>query len=274
LTLEQAGAFVAEHRSSFRDYLASYRGKGLELLERLGPVAGEHSESVATTWRLNFDQVEQVSPAAADLLRASAFFGPDRIPLELVREGAGELSPELAHLGDDPLALEEVLEPLTQYSLIRRDIDDESYTIHWLVQMLLKHQMDEGVRRQWAERCVRAVNRAFPNPEEIAASSLCERLLPHTLASAQLMQEWQLASPEAGLLCDKVGFYLYQRGRYQEAEPLYQRALKICEDGLGQQHPNTITVLKNYATLLRRMGWEDEALALERTQLASSLRGG
>jgi tetratricopeptide (TPR) repeat protein len=134
-------------------------------------------------------------------------------------------------------------------SLIRRDIDDESYTIHRLVQMVLKHQMDEAARRQWAERCVRAVNRTFPNPEKITAWPLCERLLPHALICVELVREWELTSPEVGQLCHQAGFYLYQRGRYEEVEPLFQRALKSWEAALGPQHPNVATGLNNLAAL-------------------------
>jgi hypothetical protein len=34
---------------------------------------------------------------------------------------------------------------------------------------------------------------------------------------------------------------------YGEAEPLYQRALAICEQALGPAHPSTATVRANYA---------------------------
>ena len=53
------------------------------------------------------------------------------------------------------------------------------------------------------------------------------------------------------------------QGRYPEAEPLYQRALAICEKALGPNHPNTVTCAKNYAARLRKLGRDDEARALE-----------
>jgi tetratricopeptide (TPR) repeat protein len=272
LALEQAGAFIAKHKSSFRDYLASYRSKGIELLKRLGPVTGEYRESVATTWQLNFEQVEQASAAAADLLRASAFFSPDKIPLDLVRRGAPELGTALAlalvDVDDDPTILDEILEPLTQYSLIRRDIDDESYAIHRLVQMVLKHQMDEVARRQWAERCVRALNRTFPNSREITAWPSCERLLPHALVCAEFVRKVGLTSPEASLLCNQAGVYLHERGRYQEAEPLHQQALAIREQALGPQHPDVATSLNNLALLYRAQGKYGEAEPLYQRALA------
>lgn len=39
-------------------------------------------------------------------------------------------------------------------------------------------------------------------------------------------------------------------GRYEAAEPLYVRALAILFDKLGENHPNTRTVLNNYVQML------------------------
>jgi tetratricopeptide (TPR) repeat protein len=44
------------------------------------------------------------------------------------------------------------------------------------------------------------------------------------------------------------------QGKYTEAEPLYSKALKICEQSLGIAHPTTMTVRGNYAICLRRGG--------------------
>ena len=55
----------------------------------------------------------------------------------------------------------------------------------------------------------------------------------------------------------------YVQGKYAEAEPLFQRALKIREKALGPDHPNVATGLENYAALLRKMGREAKAEPLE-----------
>jgi tetratricopeptide (TPR) repeat protein len=43
------------------------------------------------------------------------------------------------------------------------------------------------------------------------------------------------------------------QGKYVQAEPLYQRALTICEQQLGPDHPDTATIQENYAELLKNM---------------------
>jgi len=39
------------------------------------------------------------------------------------------------------------------------------------------------------------------------------------------------------------------QGKYTEAEPLYERALKIYEDSLDPSHPRVCETLKNMALL-------------------------
>jgi tetratricopeptide (TPR) repeat protein len=62
---------------------------------------------------------------------------------------------------------------------------------------------------------------------------------------------------------------LYQaQGRYEEAEPLFLRALTIKEKALPPDHPSTN--LENYASLLREMNLPREAQTLE--QRAKAIR--
>jgi len=65
-------------------------------------------------------------------------------------------------LSADPLVLNEALEPLTRYSLIRRDVDADTYSMHRMMQEVVKDQMGAELQAQWAERVVRAVAQSFP----------------------------------------------------------------------------------------------------------------
>jgi hypothetical protein len=86
LALEQAAAYLAAKNARFQDYLSSYRQQSLSLLNKAQPKTGEYPASVASTWALNFQEVEQ-EPIAADILRLSAFLSPENVPLELLTEG-------------------------------------------------------------------------------------------------------------------------------------------------------------------------------------------
>jgi hypothetical protein len=68
-----------------------------------------------------------------------------------------------------------------------------------------------------------------------------------------LIHEHHLEFAEAARLLNRAGFYLGQRARYTEAEPLLQRALGILEKALGPDHPHTRMCRDNLDELRRRM---------------------
>ncbi len=252
LALEQAAAYILSNRSRFAAYLAGYRARRLKVLERGVPV-DDPTKSVTTTWQIAFDRIAG-TPASADLLRASAFLSADRIPLELVTEGAAELGPAIGQVlpdVEDELALDELLAPLSRYSLIRREPESRSYDLHRLVQEVTRDAMDSETRRIWAERVVAALNGAFPEVEYTTWTQ-CERLLAHAQVAAQLVVEHDLFSGAAARLLNQTAYYLAERAQYAEAEPLYQRSLTIRERLFGPEHPDVAQSLNNLAWLYRQ----------------------
>jgi tetratricopeptide (TPR) repeat protein len=250
LALEQAAAYV-KGTTSFRRYLASYRSEGLRRLEARHPALGGYPRSVVSTWAANFEAVEGESPAAADVLRLSALLAPDAIPFQLLSGGASELGPEVREVlgrpDGDPLLIHDLLRPLGRFSLIRIDGDAETYSIHRLVQEVLKAAMDKPTRRQWAERAVRAVNQAFP-PVEHDNWHSCGRLLPHAFAVAARVEEGCIEFAGVGLVLNKITSYLNIRNLYTD-EPLYQKAVEICRTTLGEHHPAYAESLNNLGFL-------------------------
>src|SRR5207248_7600244 len=91
LALDQAAAYVEENRCRLADYLSLYQTRRIALLERRGSLSHrDYPDSVATTWSLSFKQIEQTSPAAAELLRFCAFLHPDTIAEEMFIASAPE----------------------------------------------------------------------------------------------------------------------------------------------------------------------------------------
>ena len=271
LALEQAGAFIYENQTSFADYLKSFRKRRLELLEKRLPVIGDYKKTVATTWAMNFAEVEKV-PASADLLRLSAFFSPAMIPLELLEQGKAEvgepLASQLQAAAEDPVVLDELLKPLTDYSLIRRNIAARSYSIHPLVQEVVRANMatDPDAQRSWAERIVRIVSAAFPDPE-FPKWPDCERLLSQALLCAGYITAHNFEFPSAATLLRNAGFYLHQRAQLVEAESLYQHSLAIREKSCGSEHPDTAESLSKLAWLYKDQGKYAKAETLDERAL-------
>lgn len=250
LALEQAGAYINFHQAKFQEYLISFKKRRLELLNLSPPVIGDYPESVSTTWAINFQKIEELHVEAADLLRISSFLNPDNIPLELIVKGASKMganiSKFLANVNDDPVIINNLLEPLTRYSLIRRDLNSNTYTIHRLVQEVVKASMDEKSKKKWAIKAVRSLNEVFPSAS-YDTWTLCERLLAHSIQGAELTAEFGFKAKDAGNVLNGVACYLRMRGDYNQSERLHFQSVAIRERDLGLEHPAVATCLNNLA---------------------------
>ena len=279
LALEQAGAYILAKKLSFGKYLSAYRQRRLQLLERQKPLVGNYPNSVATTWSINMEAVEQTTPAAAELLRFSAFLAPENIPYELLERGGSQLgqglAEALADAADDPLILPDLLSALTRYSLIRLEAAD-CYSIHRMVQEVLQDAMNEPTRQQWIDRGIVALNAVFPGVV-FETWKDCARLVAHVQALEPQIAKLPEPPVTAARLLNQTGFYLQEQGRYSEAEPLYVRSLSIRETQLGAAHPDVATSLNNLAALYRSQGRYSEAeplyvrsLSIRETQLGAA----
>jgi tetratricopeptide (TPR) repeat protein len=267
LALEQAAVYIVEKSAGFASYLAGFKKQRQALLNQQGPVLGNEAKeqqkrTVATTWAVNFADIEKNFPASADLLRLSAFLAPDSIPLELFEKGATEMPPtlaaKLADVADNPLVLDELLTPLLRFSLIRRDEEKRAYSIHPLTQEVVREGLSKEDQRVWAERSVRTVNSSFPNPQ-FEHWPACDRLLLQALACAGLIESWGMEFAEAARLLNKSSSYLQERAEYVQAELLCLQTLEIYEKALGKEHPTTATGMNNLAFAYHNQGRNEEA---------------
>jgi len=267
LALDQAGAYLEETGTDLASYWQIYQQHRTDLLQRRGGLVNDHPASVATTWSLSFQKIEEKSPAAADLLRLCAYLVPHIIPEEILTVGASLLGPVLAPVAADVFLLNQAIETLRTYSLLRRDPEEKILLVHRLVQTVLQDMQEEAEKHIWAERTMLTVNEAFPHAE-YGNWLRCERLLPHALLVAQYIERYQFFGEEAGRLLHETASYLQGRARYAKAEPLYQFALRIREQQLGSNHPDVATSLNGLASLYQEQGKYAEAESLMQRALA------
>jgi tetratricopeptide (TPR) repeat protein len=265
LALEQAAAYITETNAAFVDYLSAFRKRRLALLEKAGGLLSH--DTVAVTWAANFEAVERASPAAAEVLRISAFLAPDAIPFEIFSKGAQVLGDIVAVALPDPgdiLAMGDLLRPLTRYSLIRSDAQSRAYGIHRVVQEIVRSVMSVPVERAYVQRAVGALDAAFPELE-YATWPQCERLVPHVAAIAGRIDS---DTATAGRVLDHAGRYLRDRGRYAEAQEVLERALTVRERALDPDHPDIAQGANSLGVVYWDRGWYREAQTLFERALA------
>ena len=255
LAIDQAGAYLEETECSLTDYLQLYQQHQYALLTRRGKQASGYPDSVATTWSLAFEQIEQSNPAAAELLRLCAFVAPDDIPEELLSEGAPYWPAALQEAARDRLRFNQLLSTLLAFSLLKRFGRERTLSLHRLVQVVQRERLTLEEQRQWTQRLVLAVLAVFPShPIEIASWAACQRSLSQALVCAMLLEQHDLRLPEAAEVLTRAGVYLHERGLYGLAEPLLWRALGLREQLLGEAHPDVATSLHRLAILTRERG--------------------
>src|SRR6266851_5380239 len=253
LALDQAGAYIEETNCGLSGYLDLYRTRRKDLLQRRSKLRSEHPEPVGTTWSLSFQKVEQANPAVAELLRLCAFLDPEAIPEDIITKGAAESGPPLHPVATDTFKLNEAIEVLRTYSLIKRNAEAKTLNMHRLVQVMLKDGMDKKTQRKWAQRTVKAVNAAFPNVE-YSTWPRCQACLPHALACAALIEQHKFAFPEAAWLLNRVAWYLQEHALYAQAESLLQQALVICEHAPASEDNPIGSILNNLMILYKSQG--------------------
>ena len=260
LALDQAGAYLEETGCGLTDYLQRYTQQSAHLLDRRGTSGEYHPLSVAATFRLSRERVEQEQRVAADILRVCALLHAENIPEELFVAGSPHLGPELTSLVTDLSHFDQAIGILRNLSLLQRQSETHMLSLHRLVQAVLQEQMGEQEQSMWLGRVLAALNAVFPEVTRETWEQ-CERLLPHVLACAAAIPE-QAGNDTLAEVLQKAADYLRARAQYEQAEPLYLRAVHIEEQLWGPQHPLVASALHHLANLSYDQGKYEQAEAL------------
>jgi hypothetical protein len=243
LALEQAAAYVQATGDSLAGYLALFRRRRADLLAQGEPIGS--SQTVATTWRLAFEDLHHAAPGAAGLLRLLACCAPEAIPLRLLlrpREGlAGQLSdqvtPVLALLLEDELAAGNAVAALRRYSLVT-PVGGGAVSVHRLVQAVTLDQMPADLVTAWQQAAAAVIEAALPDdPTQRETWPAYALLLPHAQAA--------LPSHRDGM--ERVSTYLGHSGRYGAARDREREVVDARARILGPEHPDTLTARENLA---------------------------
>lgn len=263
LALEMAAAYMITTPQPISAYLDLFRRRRSEL--RSGedrPVV-----PVAVTWGVAVEELEKRSLGGADLMRLLAFLAPDEISLSLPSLGVDLLPPPLADVVADEARYSEAVSVLRRYSLVHGTAD--AVSVHFLVQSMVRDRLAEDEKRTWAATAVRIIARAFADDtREGSTEADTAHLLPHAISSVTHAEPLGAAPEVCAHLLNHVGKYLHARGELSMARSTLERALRIGESRLGEEHPEVVATLNNLGFLLQNTGHLDAA----RTSFERALR--
>ncbi|MEU5024438.1 FxSxx-COOH system tetratricopeptide repeat protein [Streptomyces milbemycinicus] len=274
LALQQAGAYLAQTRTSPGDYLAQLQQDPDGVLATATP-GDPQQRTIAQLWSVTLSAVQTADPHAVHLLRILAYCAPDPLPRAVLDTAL-----------ETRRAVDHALGVLAAYSMIA--LTETTVTVHRLVQTLVRTTTHpaaptpprRGMRRLLPDRrppalphpsstILALLSEAIPSdsPEDVQTWPAWQMVLPHIQAVVS-HDEIVDSHPDLAFVLGQSAFHLSARGQATQALPLEERALAITQTALGPNHPDTATCLNNLATTLSALGRHTEALPLKERALA------
>ncbi|GGX33582.1 FxSxx-COOH system tetratricopeptide repeat protein [Streptomyces lomondensis] len=268
LALQQAGAYLAQTRTSARDHLTELRRDPAGILATTPP-GDAQQRTVAQVWSVTVKAVEEADPHAVHLLRILAHMAPDPLP-------RGVLDAALP----TRRAVDHALGVLAAYSMIT--LTDSTVTTHRLVQSVIRTTTPPPAAPTRLQRLTRRLLGRPPAPPSTplttALTLLLNALPPGSPKETEGWPVWQSLLPhlqavvtyhpddsrdvQLAVALGETALYLRSRGQAPVTLALEERALAIVEVALGPDHPTTAVRLGNLASAFSALGRHGEALPL------------
>lgn len=265
LALEQASAYMTAHGTPVETYIKLFEEQQEELWKRETPPK-DYKSTIMTTWEMAFKQIQDIHPTAKQLLNLFAFFGPDDIPISIIKTYSDNLPEELKKAVDNPIELEENLSAIHRYSLAERNGDFISF--HRLVQDVIRTQLPKDKAAKWVNFAAQIMEKTFPYDEyDIKTWANCAQLLPHALATASYAEKYGTGLEETAEIYQKAGEYLRGQAEFQRSGELIERAISIRQEIFGEKHEKLAISLSYLGEIKQKQANYTEAIKLHNQAL-------
>lgn len=181
LAITQAISFIMKRKKSVEQYLKLYRTGEKSMTRLLSHEFLDHGrqeqtmESVARTWQVSFNWIQQNGPNATEILCLMGFYQHHGVPERLLRSD-----------DVDDFEFEDSIEMLQAFSLLEVDKGKDSYSTHRINQVTTKQWLEQdgpAELEKWALRALEQVTNCFPKViHQDDYWERCQILLPHANA--------------------------------------------------------------------------------------------
>jgi hypothetical protein len=286
LAIEQCAAYIKATSRTPGQFLSLYNEevnrRQLQAWKPKGNRPGNYQYTVSTTWAMSFDLIKQDKscPYASLLLQLFAFLNPDRISLGFLQSGCEALNDsDLVDLIRNPIKLDETIEVIQEFSLVKRSNktgglgshwNTESIIIHRLVQEVILQEMDDKELSQWWDKIINICFHAFPEELTQSTRSLCREY--EDQVTMPLLKYPSKYSPMFSSMLERVGSFLTDEGKYEQSIKFCLMNVHLCDSELGDEHNDTLNAMANLALTYGSKGQWDEAQKLEERVMEASVR--
>ncbi|KAL4786140.1 hypothetical protein BJX76DRAFT_346425 [Aspergillus varians] len=250
LAIMIAASYIRQAGMSISQYLRHYRESWRDLMLNATPSRYYSQGNILTTWLVTYEEIHKSHPKSADLLLLIACFDNRDIWFELV-QGCSR-SGWFLDIVSSELRFVATLKPLINFSLIKPKQGGGSYSMHPVVQEWCLHAFNDNdndnVKKldKFKGWVLAAIGNIRVPLNEVEASKMQQRLLPHADRMLQLLRRWEVPEePEIGMAIHDLGCVYLSQGKLKEAEELYQQALSIKEQLFGPDHRSTLESVNN-----------------------------
>ncbi|KAK1963337.1 hypothetical protein LY78DRAFT_203032 [Colletotrichum sublineola] len=270
---------VAEYLSRLKE--GKKRWKVLQRSEHDRHRRREVPNSILETWTISMEHIRQEDDTAYRILLTLAYVHNQNIPDILIRaaarpsvdedmrnsritnsskESEDESSDSRSltsktssttsenESDDDDEGLATAVARLREFSFLSERKDQSvgrTYDMHKLVQDAARYNLSQKARQheaaQYSKAALLLVSDLFP-PRLSKTWEESEMWLPHALQTSEWAEVCKASADEQiAKLLSNVSDYLYDRGRWNEKEPVDSKALSIRKRVLGERHVDTLS---------------------------------
>ncbi|KAL6229422.1 hypothetical protein BDW75DRAFT_245754 [Aspergillus navahoensis] len=268
LAISQAAAYINSNDIKLSDYTALLKDQESDVIELLSEDFGddgryqEIQNPVATTWLISFQQIQQMSPLAAEYLSFMACINPRDIPQSLLPE-ASSRKKKIDAIG-----------VLKAFSFITEQVKDNALSLHRLVHRSTRNWLRRQQRFSLQiQKTADHLDQVFPG-NDFKNQRVWREYLPHALS---LIGERDFPKEQEKYirLVYNIGRCLQTDGRYYEAAMLFEDSVMLHKRYRGDDDPSTLASMANLALIYINQGrWKEaEELGVQVMEARSRVLG-
>lgn len=248
---------------SVEDYLIQYQVAWKELQETSPALSSYQDRTIVNTWNLSFQYIQKQNPSAEKLLRLWAYFDNEDLWFELLAAGRKDSPEWFANIVKNELSFNAVIRLLSDHSLIEAVNITGGYRMHTCVHAWVVHMLNANRETSIARLALNCVGSAVPRVDTPEYMTIRRRLLPHALRCSELIYCCiDVQTPDNWNIYQaiyKLGYFYSDMDKMQEAENMYELALKGFKQTEKSEHNSVRTVQNSLGALYASQGKMQEA---------------